>query len=226
LLAKLSPARPPHAAWQVPVKAKAKATPPVVEEEPAVARLEQVVAAAVPVVEEPVTRVTQAVVAVVHEVPVVGGGGGVTLPLPGADGTGPLPQLEGVVPIAEPGSEPGTESDTETAGQTLVASTKSVSDSAGLLAASLRPHGEPSGQGAVPRSHAVPTQEPSPAVPWPTPQPAPMPTTPSAGAGQAAADLATTPATVSLLTPHASGRDHADWHVPGSLPPHPGTRPD
>jgi hypothetical protein len=243
------PAKGSHASALLPVKAKptrpaVPAVPlvpavPHVPVAPAVARLEQVVAAAVPIarepitsvkhvvvaavpaIEKPVTRVEQVVVAVVDEVPVVGGDP-VGLPLPGVGGTVPLPSPDAAGPIDKLPADPVRSVATQRIASLDPASTGELGTSRALP--DLGTRGSSAGV-------AVPARGPSPTAPWPAPEPAPEPaslppTSPSPGAGPGPSDPATAPTTILLPRPGVSGRDGADWRVPGSLPTHPGTRPD
>lgn len=178
------------------------------------------VAAVVPVVGTPVAQVSEAVVALVRDLPVLGVPSPI-VPLPIGDETPteavpPLPGVEVVateqpsVPALDDTSLPSVRASLGSLGLLSAACHTDTSPATAALRATSRSHGEPAGPWSP--------REPTPVLPTPP--------SPTGGTVQGAGDPAVATAQVILSNLRMFGRSNADWRVPRGLPAQPGTRPD
>lgn len=178
------------------------------------------VAAVVPVVGPPVAQVSEAVVALVRDLPVAGVPSPI-VPLPIGDETPTeaVPPLPGVEVVAtERPSVPALD-------ETSLLSVRASLGSLGLLSAARHTDTSPptAALRATSRSHGEPAGPWSPREPTPV---LPTPPSPTGGTVQGAGDPAVASAQVILSNLRMFGRSNADWCVPRGLPAQPGTRPD
>lgn len=178
------------------------------------------VAGSLPVAGEPLVRVTDAVVALVHDFPVLGVPSPV-VPLPIGDRT-----PTEVVPVPGRTESVATERDPSMVGAD--SRTTAFGGRQGLLAGDW--FGPPRHQVSErPGTPAAPGGLGEPAGPWAPRDSSPaLPSQPSptGGSAQGSGDPATASASLVLPNPSLFGRSSADWRVPRGLPAHPGTRPD
>jgi hypothetical protein len=179
------------------------------------------VAAAVPVAGDPVVQVTDAVVALVQGLPVLGIPSPI-VPLPIGGGVPsdavPIPGITEAVAAERDPSTPSGEIST-----TVVRGRPAWLTQDGAAPPSRDGAWARAGAPAAPRGHGVPRGPWSPLGPSPL---LPNQPSPAGGTAPSAGDPAVAGAAVVLPSSRMFGRSSADWRVPRGLPAHPGTRPD